>query len=177
MAGNRGCAYRWQIGPDAAGLPLLTHLIERYTHSDADAWALRVAGGEVTIDDVTASGGEILRRGQVCVWHRPRWEEPDVPLSFDVVYEDTALLVVNKPPGLPTLPAGGFLAHTLLALVRAQYPEASPVHRLGRFTSGLGRLEPVEAARRGRRASQRRPKRPSCGQHGRAGSTGQIECG
>lgn len=137
MAVNRGCAYRWQIGPEAAGLPLLTHLVERYRHSDADVWALRVAGGEVTVDNVTASGGEILRPGQICVWSRPPWEEPDVPLTFDVVYEDDALLVVNKPSGLPTLPAGGFLAHTLLALVRARYPEASPVHRLGRFTSGL----------------------------------------
>ena len=35
------------------------------------------------------------------------------------------------------MPAGGYLNHTLLALVREQYPEASPMHRLGRHTSGL----------------------------------------
>ena len=35
------------------------------------------------------------------------------------------------------MPAGGFLENTLLALVREQYPEASPLHRLGRGTSGL----------------------------------------
>jgi 23S rRNA pseudouridine1911/1915/1917 synthase len=35
------------------------------------------------------------------------------------------------------MPAGGFLDNTLLSLVRQQHPEASPLHRLGRFTSGL----------------------------------------
>ena len=35
------------------------------------------------------------------------------------------------------MPAGGFLDNTLLSLVRERYPEASPLHRLGRGTSGL----------------------------------------
>jgi 23S rRNA pseudouridine1911/1915/1917 synthase len=35
------------------------------------------------------------------------------------------------------MPAGGFLDHTLFALVRARYPGAHPLHRLGRFTSGV----------------------------------------
>jgi 23S rRNA pseudouridine1911/1915/1917 synthase len=78
----------------------------------------------------------------VLVWARPPWHEPDVPLAFDVLYEDDDLLVVNKPVGLPTNPGGGrFLTHTLLYQVRARFPatlrgQASPVHRLGRGTSG-----------------------------------------
>ena len=35
------------------------------------------------------------------------------------------------------MPAGGFLEHTLMYLLRRQFPEASPLHRLGRCTSGL----------------------------------------
>jgi len=35
------------------------------------------------------------------------------------------------------MPAGGFLEQTLLALVRREHPDASPLHRLGRHTSGL----------------------------------------
>ena len=46
-------------------------------------------------------------------------------------------MVVVKPSGLPTIPSGGFLKHTLLHLVRQQWPGASPLHRLGRATSGL----------------------------------------
>jgi len=54
-----------------------------------------------------------------------------------VVFDDGDLLVLNKPSGLPVLPAGGFLEHTLLSQLRTWAPEARPVHRLGRFTSGL----------------------------------------
>jgi len=58
-------------------------------------------------------------------------------MGFAVLFRDPELLAVAKPSGLPTLPAGGYLDHTLLALVRRHYPEASPVHRLGRGTSGV----------------------------------------
>jgi 23S rRNA pseudouridine1911/1915/1917 synthase len=53
------------------------------------------------------------------------------------VYQDHLLVAVAKPRGLPTLPGGGFLETTLLAQVRARFPEASPMHRLGRETSGI----------------------------------------
>jgi 23S rRNA pseudouridine1911/1915/1917 synthase len=46
-------------------------------------------------------------------------------------------LAVAKPQGLPTLPGGGFLVHSLLHLVRARYSDATPLHRLGRGTSGV----------------------------------------
>jgi len=68
------------------------------------------------------------------------------------------LLAVAKPSGLPTLPGGGFLEHTLLARVRLRAASASPVHRLGRGTSGvvlfaktLPAARSIEAAWRERR--------------------------
>ena len=53
------------------------------------------------------------------------------------MHEDEAILAVIKPGGLPTMPGGGFLVNTLLHLVRERFPEASPLYRLGRGTSGL----------------------------------------
>lgn len=137
MALNRGWTYRSEVIAAAAGQTLLAHLADTYRHSDTETWRTRLARGEVVLDDILATGREQLRAGQRVVWTRPPWDEPEVPLRFDVLHEDAALLVVDKPAGLPTMPAGGFLDHTLWALVRRRYPEASPVHRLGRFTSGL----------------------------------------
>ena len=137
MALNNGCIYESQILPGEAGRTLLAHLAATYRHSDCDTWRARLASGEVALDDRPAAGDERLRAGQRLVWARPPWDEPEVPLAFSVLHIDAALLVVDKPAGLPTLPAGGFLEHTLWALIRTQHPEASPVHRLGRFTSGL----------------------------------------
>ena len=100
-------------------------------------WQDRIAAGRLVVDGELASISQVLRRGQVVVWHRPAWDEPEAPLAFGILHEDAELLAVAKPAGLPTLPGAGFLAHTLLGLVRAHDPQASPVHRLGRFTSGI----------------------------------------
>jgi 23S rRNA pseudouridine1911/1915/1917 synthase len=75
--------------------------------------------------------------GQILVWNRPPWIEPDAPRHFEVLFEDAHLLAVNKPSGLPTLPGGGFMENTLLRLVQKESPCANPVHRLGRGTSGI----------------------------------------
>ena len=50
------------------------------------------------------------------MWHRPPWDEADVPMSYRVLHEDAAIVAVIKPRGLPTMPAGEFLAGTLLTL-------------------------------------------------------------
>lgn len=58
--------------------------------------------------------------------------------QLNVLYEDDALLVIDKPPFLPTTPQGGN-ALNLLDLVRAQrgLSELAAVHRLDAGTSGI----------------------------------------
>ena len=106
-------------------------------HSTEKEWTARIERGEVEVDGTLVRCDVILHAGQTVTWNRPPWDEPTVPTNFDIIHEDDAIVVVNKPSGLPTMPAGGFLDQTLLALMRKQHPDASPLHRLGRFTSGL----------------------------------------
>ena len=134
---NRGYAYTTIIGSKEHGRTLLAHLASVYPHSSTEAWQQNLSNGQVTVDGVTANGSELLTPSQTLVWNRPPWVEPDVPLHFEVLFEDAHLLAVNKPSGLPTLPGGGFLENTLLRLVQKQTPAANPVHRLGRATSGI----------------------------------------
>jgi 23S rRNA pseudouridine1911/1915/1917 synthase len=134
---NEGCEYYERLGPDADGRMILDYLSHRYAHSSSAEWAARIASGHVLIDDLPAHVDIVLRRGCEMVWQRPPWIEPDAPKSFDLLYEDKDLLAVNKPAGLPTLPGANFLQSTLLYLVRAHAPEAAPLHRLGRWTSGI----------------------------------------
>jgi 23S rRNA pseudouridine1911/1915/1917 synthase len=135
---NRGHTYREQVGAAAAGRTLLAHLRSRPGTAGEDEWRARIAAGLVRLEGRAAAAGEVLRAGQWLTWERPPWCEPEVPLSTAVLHEDPELLAVAKPRGLPTLPGGGaFLEHTLLELVRRRAPGASPMHRLGRFTSGV----------------------------------------
>jgi 23S rRNA pseudouridine1911/1915/1917 synthase len=78
-----------------------------------------------------------VRRGQILAWRRPPWEEPEAPLAFTVLHEDDDVLAVSKPAGLPTMPGANYLQHTLSFQVRRHAPEATAVHRLGRWTSGV----------------------------------------
>jgi 23S rRNA pseudouridine1911/1915/1917 synthase len=134
---NRGYAYTTVISDKCRGRTLLSHLAKLYSHSTAQDWQQKLDNGEVTLNGVAARGSESLTSGDTVVWNRPPWIEPDAPLHFDVLFEDDHLLAVNKPGGLPTLPGGGFMENTLLRLVQQHTPNANPVHRLGRATSGI----------------------------------------
>jgi 23S rRNA pseudouridine1911/1915/1917 synthase len=134
---NRGYAYTTIINSKYQGQTLLSHLASLYPHSTPQAWQQKLNNGEVTLNGVTATGSESVTLGQTLVWNRPPWIEPDSPQHFEVLFEDPHLLAVNKPSGLPTLPGGGFMENTLLRLVQKQTPNANPVHRLGRATTGI----------------------------------------
>ncbi len=134
---NEGWAYRERLGPDAEGQTLLAYLSRRYAHSTPEEWAGRISAGLVHLDGGVGCAESVLYRGSELVWERPPWVEPEAPRSFAVLYEDEDLLAVAKPAGLPTLPGANFLQGTLLYQVQAYAPDAAPVHRLGRWTSGV----------------------------------------
>ena len=134
---NQGCEYRERLGPDAHSRTLLAYLSHRYRHSSPTEWEARIASGHVLIDGLPAHAESVLRAGCQVVWQRPPWIEPGAPKSFSVLSEDDDLIAVNKPAGLPTLPGANFLQSTLLYLVRTYAPDAAPLHRLGRWTSGI----------------------------------------
>jgi 23S rRNA pseudouridine1911/1915/1917 synthase len=135
MTRNQGFAYRELIRQP--GLSVLAHFVRQHRHSDEAQWRARIEAGEVELDGRRPQPETLMAAGQELVWHRPPWQEPEVDSRIPVLYEDAALLAVYKPRGLPTLPGGGYLEHTLIALVRARHGECSPMHRLGRGTSGI----------------------------------------
>ena len=145
---NDGYEYREQVGTEADGRTVLDHLAERHRHSPATVWRERIAAGEVRVAGVVAGAHDVLRAGDHLAWRRPPWEEPPVPLAFAVLHRDDDVLAVAKPRGLPTIPNGGYLVHTLLHAVRKSFPEATPMHRLGRGTSGAVVFARTPRARR-----------------------------
>src|SRR5271155_1388186 len=134
---NRGYAYTTIISSKDHGRTLLSHLASLYPHSTPQSWQQNLNNREVTVNGVAAAGSESLISGQILVWNRPPWIEPDAPQHFEVLFDDPHLLAVNKPGGLPTPPGGGFMETPLLRLVQKQPPNATPAPRLGRATTGI----------------------------------------
>lgn len=83
------------------------------------------------------------------VMDRPRYELEIIPedIPVEIVYEDDALLVVNKPPGLVVHPGHGNYSGTLVNALAYHFkddpnydvtdPRMGLVHRIDKDTSGL----------------------------------------
>lgn len=139
MVINQGWTYQEKVNSQGAGQTLLDYYCQNYQHSSREEWQNRILAGQILINHQIASPETILKKGQQLTYQRSPWEEPDVPLDFVTLYEDTDLMIITKPSGLPVLPGGGFLQNTLLYQLQQRYPQETPVpiHRLGRGTSGL----------------------------------------
>jgi len=134
---NNGYAYPDRILKSDEGVSVAAFYTVHYTHSTEDVWRQRIQAGQVLLNGRPALPDELLTRGDRLTYHRLPWEEPEAPRNFETLFEDGDVLVLAKPSGLPVLPGGFFLENTLLYLVRQRYgPECSPLHRLGRGTSG-----------------------------------------
>lgn len=103
-----------------------------------------VRSGDVLVDGRRRSKGHRLAGGEAVDVEVPDSRElRPVDLALTLVYEDDHLLVVDKPAGLVTHPAGPderpTLAHGLAALGAYGGDPERPgiVHRLDRDTSGL----------------------------------------
>ncbi|WP_320675546.1 RluA family pseudouridine synthase [Prochlorococcus sp. MIT 1300] len=140
---NNGWAYSYIVKPVDSGSRVVYLLAKRYGHSSVDEWQGRLDAGEILLNDIVLRQDKIIVVGDNIVWERPPWEEPSIPHKWEVVFDNDDLLVINKPSGLPVMAGGGYLQHTLTTLLKKEavtkkkllFP--APVHRLGRFTSGL----------------------------------------
>ncbi len=136
------------VPDDYAGLRLdqaLVRLFPEYSRSRLQEWVRRQ---QVRVDAAYAVavsqkmwGGEHL---EVLPQSHPS-EQPYLAedIALDILYEDDALLVINKPAGLVVHPGSGNWEGTMLnALLHhapqlAEVPRAGIVHRLDKDTSGL----------------------------------------
>ena len=146
---NDGWIYTDCINKASAGQTVLQYYTKNYCHSTKIQWRERIQSRQILLEDKSTTADTFLQAGQTLTYYRPPWKEPEVPLSFEVIYEDMDLLIVNKPSGLPVLPGGSFLQHTLLYRLQKRYPNGTPIpiHRLGRGTSGLMLLARSKIAR------------------------------
>ncbi len=71
---------------------------------------------------------------------RPRTKTTS-PSRLEILFEDAAIVVVNKPAGLPSVPVDGARGPSALSLLtgklRSRRERAFVVHRIDRFTSGI----------------------------------------
>ena len=137
------------VSPEQAGRRLDTVLADAASLSRSGAAKL-IEAGAVTVNGASSSKNYLLRAGDELCLTLPEPREicaqpEDIPLN--IVYEDDALLVINKPSGMVVHPApgnpDGTLVNALLHHCKGQLSgingELRPgiVHRIDKDTSGL----------------------------------------
>jgi 23S rRNA pseudouridine955/2504/2580 synthase/23S rRNA pseudouridine1911/1915/1917 synthase len=134
-----------------AGRPLLEFLAQRFPYHDHTGWAERIAQRRVCVNGHAAADEQRLAQDDLVEYLTDDIPEPRVNLNVTVVFEDADLLVINKPPNLPSHPGGRYFNHTLWAVLKTRFGLEQPtlINRLDRETSGLTVVaKTVEAAKR-----------------------------
>jgi 23S rRNA pseudouridine1911/1915/1917 synthase len=137
------------VPPFAAGLRLDAYLSKMVGEHSRAEWQRLIDAGLVLRNGGGARASDRLQpEDRITVRPVARFvlAEADSTIPLDVVYQDAAMLVVNKPAGLVVHPAPGHEAGTLVNALLGRYPELRDprgdlrpgiVHRLDKDTSGL----------------------------------------
>jgi tRNA pseudouridine32 synthase / 23S rRNA pseudouridine746 synthase len=122
------------------GHTLYDALCARFPHIPAAQWAARFAAGDVLSEHgVPLAANAPLTRGLRVYYFRQIADEPVIPFTETIVYQDAHLLVADKPHFLPVAPVGAYVRETLLTrlIARTGIDTLSPIHRLDKDTAGL----------------------------------------
>ena len=123
---------------------VLAELFPEYSRSRLKIW---IQQGQVLVNGKTArpknkvSGDETLQLSVQTIESEAVCEAEDIPLN--IVYQDEAIIVINKPADFVVHPAAGHYSGTMQnALLHfdeslAAIPRAGIVHRLDKDTTGL----------------------------------------
>ncbi len=123
-------------------------------HTVADCLLATPSLGDLTIDDLAdrAARGEIVdadgrrvglddpaRMNTSVYLYRDLPDETSIPFDLPILYRDDAIVVVDKPHFLATMPRGRHVTQTALVRLRRELGSdlVSPAHRLDRLTAGV----------------------------------------
>jgi UPF0176 protein len=139
---------RWiSIPQRSAGQTLLDALCDFYVGYSREQWLAAIDTGEIqspiaikeTMETRPVNANQIVREGERFLQRMPNYVEPEINPNIGLVYEDEAIVVINKSAPLPLHPSGRFNRNTLESILAAVYypDKLRPAHRLDANTTGL----------------------------------------
>ncbi len=122
---------RWELGD---------LLVDQFPQISREEWARRCAEGRFVSYGGNPRGMDhVVRAGERILQIFPPEVEPEVARGIRIIYDDEAVVVVEKPAPLPMHASGRYHRNTLQYLLNQVYEPKylRPVHRLDANTKGL----------------------------------------
>lgn len=143
--------WKMEVDPGQATVRIDKFLAEHMQHSSRNRIQTAAESGCIFVGDRPVKSNYKVRPGDIITLRldRPKHDTTIRPeeIPLDIVYEDSDLMVVNKPVGMVVHPGAGNFSGTLINAVAwhmrdvpsfdANDPEVGLVHRIDKDTSGL----------------------------------------
>jgi len=138
--------HRLEFPPELAGRRLdqaLAALLPQYSRTRIQRW---IEEGAVRVNGLAPRARDVVVGGEAATVEARQVDETTVAaekLPLDIVHQDAAIIVINKPAGVVVHPGAGNREHTLQNALLAhdpklrRVPRAGLVHRIDKDTSGL----------------------------------------
>ena len=124
-------------GPWPTALEFLAERLPQVSRAD---WLMRLQRGDVLDDQGQVLPPAAPHRAHTRLYYFRQLDvEPVIPFEAQIVFQDDALLVADKPHFLPVTPGGCYVQQTLLTRLKRATGLATltPIHRIDRETAGL----------------------------------------
>ncbi len=139
-----------RIFDENTSLRLDVYLSQHFPDISRSKWKYYIQEGLVSVNHKNTSVSYMLRNGdEIFIEELPTYQLQNltpVPMDLDIIYEDSALLIINKPRNLVVHPSAstkeptlvhGLLAHSTSLSQGSAIYRPGIVHRLDKDTTGL----------------------------------------
>ena len=121
------------------GLTILELYSNSFPQVEKQVWIDKIENGLLTVNGKKCNTDLLLKAGWLTENIAHNKTEPSVSNDLKIMYEDSFILVVNKPSPLPMHPSGRFNRNTLTNFLKLGLPhqDLKIVHRLDANTTGV----------------------------------------
>lgn len=118
---------------------LIDFLLKRFPYQSKESWLSAIKTGAIKVNGKIVEHSYVLINRDVISYERPRESEPEIDPTYNILYQDQHILVVEKSGNLPVAESGRYYRNVLINILKEKegFSELYTVHRLDKETSGV----------------------------------------
>jgi len=117
---------------------LIGFITGRFPYLPKSDWITAINTGALRVNGELVTPDYVLMNRDVISYDRPRSSEPEIDRTYNIIYIDDAILVVDKNGNIPIAESGKYYRNTLINVLKEEegFEQLFAVHRLDKETSG-----------------------------------------